>query len=166
MSIGFAVHLLAGLLLVSMASFALIEARSSSLIPKSLFLWPFSGLLFGILTALAAFRMKNPALPALGIVMILCSLQAFLVNIRKLSRWPSGAVWLLLVLVCLIHQIPYSGAEEPLFRTFLRRFSGFLWAAVGITKVLSEKTVSQEGAVPPWILLLYGQAILIASFPS
>ena len=165
MSMGLLVHWISAFLLVAMASFALIEAKSSSLIPKSLFLWPLAGFLFGLMAFGSLVSMKNHALVALGVVMILCSVQAFFVNIRKISRWPSGAVWLTLVLVAILYQIPYTGADEPLFHTFLRRLSGLLWAAVGITKVLSEKTVSQEGAVPTWITLLYLQALLIASFP-
>ena len=164
-------HWCAALLLVAMASLAFIEAKTSSLIPKSLFLWPLSGFLFGLLAVLAPFMGKGhfsgkSTLLTLGIVAILASGQAFLVNIRKISRWPSGIVWLGFVLVGLYYQIPYSGMEEPLFQTFLRRLSGLVWIAVGVTKVISEKTVSQEGSVPIWIMLLYVQAVLIASYPG
>lgn len=165
MTHGFAIHLISALLLLAMASYALIEVKSSSLIPKALFLWPLAGFVFGLLSLVSLIRMKNPILAELGVAMILCSLQALLVNIRKLPRWPSGAIWLLLLIVGLLHQMPYSGMEEPLLKTFLRRASGWVWAAIGITKVLSEKTVSQEGSVPTWINLLYVQAILIASYP-
>ena len=171
MTHGFLIHWLAALLLISTASFALIEAKSSSLIPKSLFLWPLSGLLYGILAVLGPILGRGQmsgksTLLALGIAMILCSLQALLVNIRKLSRWPSGAIWLGLIVVGIIYQAPSSVPQEPLFHTFLKRLSGFIWIAIGITKVVSEKTVSQEGTTPTWILLLYIQAALTASFPS
>ncbi len=171
MSAGFVIHWIAAILLIGMATFAYIEAKSSSLIPKSLFLWPLCGFLFGVLAVLGPVLGRGQmsgksTLLALGIVFLLCSVQALLVNIRKLSRWPSGAIWLGFLLLGLLYQIPFEGAAEPLFHTFLRRISGFVWMAVGITKVISEKTVSQEGQTPPWILLLYVQAALIASFPS
>ena len=166
MTAGLIVHWIAALLLIGMATYAFIEAKTSSLIPKALFLWPLFGALYGIFSLLSVFRMPNPILLSTGLIMLVCSAQAFFVNIRKLSRWPSGAVWLLFIVVALVHQVPFSGAEEPLFRTFYRRLSGFIWAAIGITKVISEKTVSQEGAIPNWITLLYIQAALTASFPS
>lgn len=165
------VHWMASLLLIAMASFALLEAKSASLIPKSLFLWPACGVLFAV-AALAApwadggHASEKTVFLAVGLTMAACSLQALLVNIRKLSRWPSGLVWLALVLAGLLHQIPYAGAEEPAFHTFLGRLSGILWAAIGITKVVGERTVSQEIGIPPWILLLYLQAVLIASAPN
>ncbi len=171
MTPGIIIHYLAAALLVAMATYALIEAKSSSLIPKALFLWPLAGFLFGLLAVLAPFMGSGhlsgkQTLFVLGVVMILCSAQALLVNIRKLSRWPSGIVWLLLILVGVLYQAPYSGIVEPLFQTFLRRAMGFLWAGIGITKLISEKSISQEGATPSWILLLYVQAILIASFSN
>ena len=164
------VHWLAGLLLIGMATFALLEAKSASLIPKSLFLWPLMGFLFGLL-ALASPIARGSHLSnkiifiTMGVVMTCSSVQAFLVNIRKISRWPSGTVWLGFVLLGLAYQIPYPGKNEPTFQTFFRNLSGFLWAAIGITKVIGEKTVSQEGRIPPWILLLYVQALLVASAP-
>lgn len=171
MTTGVIIHWFAALCLIAMATYALIEAKSSSLIPKALFLWPLAGFIFGVLAILApviggGHLSGQQTLFVLGIVMIICSAQAFFVNIRKLSRWPSGAVWLLLIFVAVLYQTPYEGMVEPVFQTFLRRFTGFLWAAVGITKVIGEKTISSENSIPPWIILLYIQAILIASFSS
>lgn len=164
------IHWLAAFLLIGMATGALLEAKSASLIPKSLFLWPLAGLLFGLLALAAPLARGSHGsgqviVIGTGVAMLACSVQAFLVNIRKLARWPSGAVWLSLVVVALLHQIPYSGFQEPAFRTFFRRFSGLLWAAIGVAKVLRERSVSQEGGIPAWITLLYLQAALIASFP-
>ena len=163
-------HWLAALLLIGMATFALLEAKSASLIPKSLFLWPLMGLLYGLMALASQISRGTPPpsksiLLVMGVAMTLCSLQALLVNIRKISRWPSGAIWLSLVLLAMVCQTPYAGAEEPVFHTFFRRLSGFVWAAIGITKVVSEKTVTQEGGIPAWIILLYVQAALIASSP-
>ncbi|MBI4387559.1 MAG: hypothetical protein HY582_00765 [Candidatus Omnitrophica bacterium] len=172
MTAGLIVHWIAASLLIAMATFALIEARSSSLIPKSLFLWPFFAFLFGILTLLGSFRMlvshwNGVIFLVLGIVIILASAQAFLVNIRKISRWPSGMIWLVgLSIVGILYQVPYAlPAEEPLFQHFIHRLSGFLWAAIGVTKMIEERTVSEGSRVPTWITLLYVQAILIASLP-
>ena len=161
-------HWTAGFLLIVMASFALIEVKSSSLIPKSLFLWPFAGFLFGFLTLLSPIMMKGhdwnqTTLAALGVAAVLASIQALLVNIRKISSWPSGAIWLGFLVVGILYQIPYESLQEPLFRGFIRRLTGFVWAAIGITKVIGDKTVSQGSGIPAWILLTYVQAILIAS---
>ncbi len=170
-SMGLLMHWFSGLLLAAMATFALLEVKSASLIPKSLFLWPLMGLVFG-LSALAAPLGRGRhsdvliIFLGLGMAMTLCSLQAFLVNIRKISRWPSGAVWLSLVLVAMAYQIPYTGFQEPLFHTFFRRLTGFLWGAIGITKVLGERSAATEGGTPRWIVLLYVQAVLIASAPA
>ena len=171
MTIGIIIHWFAALCFVAMGTYSLIEARSSSLIPKALFLWPLAGFIFGFTACLSpviggGHLSGKPTLFILGVVMILCSAQAFLVNIRKISRWPSGAVWLLFIFIAVLYQSPYGGIVEPVFQTFLRRLTGFLWAAIGITKVIGEKTISSENSVPPWIVLLYLQAILIASFSS
>lgn len=170
-TLGLLMHWFASLLLTSMATFALVEARSSSLIPKSLFFWPAAGMGFGILTLLSSVsggvHSQNSLLYLItGLLLIICSVQAFLVNIRKLSRWPSGTVWLGLILVALIAQFPTVNSAEPLFQLFFIRLSGLLWAVIGIVKVISERSVSQEGGVPPWILLLYVQALLLAASPS
>ncbi|GEM_PF-1264306 len=170
-SIGSIMHLFAGLLLAAMATFALIEAKSTSLIPRSLFLWPMLGLVFGVLALGSSARgtltgSSKLILFTMGAVMSVCSLQAFLVNIRKIPRWPSGAVWLCLILITLASQLNYTGAEEPLFRLFFRRFSGFIWAAIGIAKVAGERAIAQEGGTPAWILLMYVQALLMASSPA
>jgi len=169
-SIGTVVHLFAGLLLAAMATFALLEAKSNSLIPKSLFLWPLLGLMFGLMSMAGTLRGSMAAsskavLFTTGLVFTLCSLQAFLSNIRRIPRWPSGAVWLGLVLVALVSLLSYTGQQEPQFHNFYRHLTGFVWAAIGITKVAGEKSVSQEGGTPAWILLLYAQSILIASAP-
>jgi len=162
------VHSLVSLSLVAMATFAWMEVKSSSLIPKSLFLWPLMGLIFGVLVLAGSHSAGHQsgdklAFLSLGIVMILASIQALLVNIRKISRWPSGLIWLGLVLVIFFVQEPTFAIGEPHFSMFVRRLSAFLWAAVGITKVISEKTTVTEGSVPTWIMLIYIQAILIAS---
>ena len=156
------------LLLVGMATFALIEVKSSSLIPKSLFIWPACGALYGFFVLLAAIflnrgTMHDAARLVLGIAFLLCSLQAFVVNIRKLSPWPSGMIWLGVAVAGLMFQGPVSSLQEPLFQTFVRRLIGLVWASVGVMKIVSEKTVSQEGSIPVWIKLLYIQAILTAS---
>ncbi|PIQ86210.1 MAG: hypothetical protein COV74_05915 [Candidatus Omnitrophica bacterium CG11_big_fil_rev_8_21_14_0_20_45_26] len=160
-------HWAAALVLVGMALFASIEAQSSSLIPKSLFLWPAMGFIFGLLVLAGAFTSQaHGTSPAsffvLGFAFLLGSIQAFLVNIRKISPWPSGIVWLGLVLVFLF--TPSASMQtEPLFQQFIARLIGLMWAAIGIAKVAGERGVSGEGRVPTWIYLLYVQAILIAA---
>ena len=171
LSIGSIVHLFAGLLLAAMATFALDEAKSSSLIPKSLFLWPLFGLLFGLMSLLGSARGALTASSKLvlcttGAVMLMCSLQALLVNIRKIPRWPSGAIWYGLGWIAVVSFLPYTGPQEPLFHTFFRRLSGFVWLAIGLCKVSGERSAAQEGGVPAWIVLLYAQAVLIASSPA
>lgn len=161
-------HWVAAFFLVAMASFALMEAKSSSLIPKSLFLWPLAGLLFGLTALLSGFFQVHQVSGSatvliLGGVMLLASIQAFMSNIRKWSRWPSGAIWLGFVLVGILYQFPGGSTEEPLFTDFYRHVAGFMWAAIGLTKVISEKTISQGTGVPAWIVLLYVQAVLIGS---
>lgn len=158
-------HWVAAGLLIAMATFALLEAKSSSLIPKSLFLWPLSGFLFGLLCLEPFFRRHHVSFLVMGILLMVCSSQAFLVNIRKLSRWPSGAVWLGLVIIGIIHQIPNPSVSEPVFQDFYRRLSGFIWIAIGVTKVIGERSVSDTSAVPVWIQLVYIQAALVASAP-
>ena len=172
MTIGLIIHWIAAALLILTASFALIEVKSSSLIPRSLFLWPLSAFIFGALTLLSSFMMpprshwNSVIFLVLGFVMIVASLQAFLVNIRKISRWPSGIIWLGLIVVGILYQIPYAvTTQEPLFQNFIHRLSGLLWATIGITKIIGEQTVSEGNRVPVWITLTYIQAILIASLP-
>jgi len=91
----------------------------------------------------------------LGALLTLSGIQAALVNVRRLPPWPSGAVWLGLVL---------AGVGFQFHPLFAQRILGFLWAAVGITKVARERSPSLEAGTPIWILLLYAQAILLASF--
>jgi len=158
-------HWIAAGLLIAMATFALLEAKSSSLIPKSLFLWPLSGFLFGLLCLEPFFRRHHGSFLIMGIVLMACSSQALLVNIRKLSRWPSGSVWLGLILIGIMFQIPNPSVPEPVFQDFYRRLSGFVWMAIGITKVIGERSVSDTSAVPVWIQLAYLQAALVASSP-
>lgn len=161
-------HWIMGLLLVAMGTFALLEKRSTAFVSRSLLLWPLAGFVLSLMLVLGVFveevhSTSRPALLAAGTVLALCSIQALLVNVRKLARWPSGLVWLGLVFVCFLYQFPRPEAGEPAFRIFFSRLLGWLWAAIGITKVLSERTVAQEGGIPAWILLLYVQAVLIAS---
>lgn len=141
-------NLIGGLVLALIATFAMAEARSSSLVPKSLLLWPSLVILLGILTFIQGRSL-------LGIFLILAGIQAFLVNIRKLSPWPSGAIWLGLVL---------AGAGFQLYPLFEQHLMGFLWIAVGITKIVRERSSTLGSGTPIWILLLYIQAILLASY--
>ncbi|HNV86516.1 MAG TPA: hypothetical protein PKL97_06075 [Candidatus Omnitrophota bacterium] len=163
-------HWIIALLLVAMGTFALLEKRSASFVSRSLILWPVSGFLLSFMF-LSALFVKGPhsfspsAFLVTGVVLALCSAQALLFNIRKLNRWPSGFIWLGLVLAGFFYQFAGPGSQELSFRIFFGRLSGWIWAAVGIVKVIEEKSVSQEGGAPAWILLLYVQAILIASSP-
>jgi len=164
------IHWTMALLLVAMGTFALLEKRSAAFVSRSLLLWPLAGFLLSAAFILAVWIGKtHPSchwtLIATGIVLALCSAQALLVNIRKLSRWPSGLVWLGLVLLCFLYQFPSPEIREPAFQTFFIRLLGWGWAAIGLTKVLSERAVAQESGIPAWILLLYVQAALIASSP-
>ncbi len=157
-------------LLIAMATFAMVESKSSSLIPKSLFLWPACGFLFGLFTAANGFLALasvggSQATLVLGIVVLACSMQALLVNIRRISRWPSGALWLTFLLIGIIPFLSDPTLADSDFEVFLSRLMGLLWACVGVTKVISEKSVSQEGGIPVWIQLLYVQALLLASLP-
>ncbi len=158
-------HWVAAGLLIAMATFALLEAKSSSLIPKSLFLWPLFAFLFGLFCLEPFLRRGHVSFLAMGIVLMICAAQAFFVNIRKLSRWPSGAVWLGLVLVGVLLQIPNDAVAEPVFQNFFKRLTGFVWIAIGVTKVTGERSVSDPSAVPVWIQLVYIQAALVAASP-
>lgn len=158
-------HWVAAGLLASMATFALLEAKSSSLIPKSLFLWPLMGFLFGLFCLEPFFVRHHTSFLIMGTVIMICAAQAFFVNIRKLSRWPSGAVWLGLALVGVLMQIPNNAVAEPVFQNFYKRLAGLVWIAIGVTKVIGERSVSDTSAVPVWIQLVYVQAALVASSP-
>lgn len=158
-------HWIAAGLLIATATFALLEAKSSALIPKSLFLWPLSAFLFGLLCLEPFLRRGHVSFLVMAIVIMICAAQAFLVNIRKLSRWPSGAVWLGLLLIGLMLQVPNPNIAEPVFQDFYRRLAGFVWIAIGVTKVIGERSVSDPSAVPVWIQLVYVQAALVASSP-
>jgi len=163
-------HWIMALLLVAMGTFALLEKRSTSFVSRSLLLWPLAGFLLSLMFLLGgsvkgAHSFPSPAFFATGIVLALCSVQALLFNIRKLSRWPSGWIWLGLVFACVFYQYLRPESHAPSFQIFFSRLSGWIWAAIGVTKVIAEKSVSQEGVFPAWILLLYVQAVLIASSP-
>lgn len=152
-------NLLEGILLALIATGAMAEAKSSSLVPKSLLLWPALVMVLGIVILIQG---GLPGLfnffyfPAvLGILLILCGIQALLVNMRKLQPWPSGGIWFGLTLV---------GAGFQFHPLFLHHVIGFLWTAVGVTKVVRERSASLEGGTPLWILLLYAQAVLVASY--
>lgn len=132
------------LLLALIATTAMSEAKSSSLVPKSLLLWP-------AFVVLAGFFFRG----SLGFILILCGIQAAGVNLRRLAPWPSGVIWLGLAFVGLGMQF------HPLF---VGRVMGFIWIALGITKVMRERSASLEAGTPLWILLLYLQAILLASY--
>jgi uncharacterized membrane protein HdeD (DUF308 family) len=88
-------NLLEGLLLALIATGAMAEAKSSSLVPKSLLLWPALVVVLGIVTLFQAGHSSLSFLPwVLGIFLILCGIQATFVNLRKLQPWPSGGIWL------------------------------------------------------------------------
>lgn len=143
------------LLLGLIATTAMMEAKSSSLVPKSLLLWPAFVILAGLFNLMqggtTAFFFRG----FLGLILILCGIQAAGVNLRRLGPWPSGMIWLGLALVGLGMQ----------FQSLLvERAMGFIWIAIGITKVMRERSASLEAGTPFWILLLYLQAILLASY--
>ena len=153
-SLGF--NLLGGLLLALIATFAWVEAKSSSLVPKSLLLWPLLVILFGFESLIQGWWSYGFSVSVIfGAVLVLCGIQAALVNMRRLSPWPSGAVWLGVVL---------TGLGFQFYPWFEQRIMGFLWVAIGITKVMRERSASLEAGTPIWISLLYLQAILLASY--
>lgn len=141
-------NLIGGCLLALIAALAMAEVKSSSLVPRSLLLWPPLVILFGILNVVQGWIF-------LGIVLILCGIQAGGVNLRRLAPWPSGGVWLGLAGAGIAFQ------WEPLA---MERVIGFVWVAIGITKVVRERSASLESGVPLWISLLFVQAILLASY--
>lgn len=149
-------NLAGGVLLALIAAAATSEAKSSSLVPKSLLLWPALVIIFGILTLIEGVVIYGFSVTAtLGIILILSGIQAMLVNIRRLSPWPSGAIWLTLML---------AGVGFQLYPHFEQRVMGFLWIAVALTKVIRERSATLESGIPLWIQLLYVQAILLASY--
>lgn len=149
-------NLIGGILLALIAATAQMEAKSSALVSKALLLWPALVVALGIETFIQGWTIYGFSVTVLlGAVLILAGNQAILVNIRKLSPWPSGAVWLLLIPV---------GLGFQLYPLFEQRLVGFLWVAVGIAKVVRERSASVESGTPSWILLLYVQAILLASY--
>ena len=148
-------NLSAGLLLALVATVAMVEAKSSSLVPKSLLLWPVLLVLFGVLNLAVGGVEEFLFRGLLGSVLILCGIQAALVNIRKLSPWPSGLIWLGLVL---------AGIGFQFYSLFLERVMGFVWMAVGMTKLFRERSASLEAGTPFWISLLYLEAIFLAAY--
>jgi hypothetical protein len=146
-----------GILLAVLATLVLAEFRSTSLIPKSLFLWPLFTVLVGIVTLIQGWYWYGflSIFVLHGTFLILSGIQAALVNIRRLNPWPSGAVWLGLVL---------TGLGFQFYPLFFQRVMGFLWVAVGVTKVLRERSTTLEGGTPLWVWLLYVQAILLAAY--
>ena len=149
-------NLVGGLLLALLATLATCEAKSSSLVPKSLLLWPVFVVLFGIVTLIQGERSYGFSVTViLGAILILCGIQAVLVNMRRLSPWPSGAVWFGLVL---------AGIGFQLYPFFEQRVMGVLWIAIGVAKVVRERSATLEAGIPLWIQLLYVQAILLASY--
>lgn len=149
-------NLAVGIFLASAASFALMEAKSSSLIPKSLFLWPLFVVLSGVVSFVEGISFYGFSVFAVfGVLLILCGVQAAWVNLRRLAPWPSGAIWLGLAL---------AGLAFQTYPRFEQRLMGFLWVAVGLTKVLRERSPSLETGTPMWVLLLFIQAVLLASY--
>ncbi len=148
-------NLVGGFVLALIALAATAEAKSSSLVPKSLLLWPALIVLFGALSFIQGWQLYGFSVTViLGIILILCGVQAGLVNIRRVSPWPSGAVWLTLIL---------AGIGFQFYPWFEQRVMGFLWMAVGLTKVTRERSATLEGGTPIWIQLLYLQAVLLAA---
>ena len=149
-------NLTGGLLLALIATTVLVESKSSALVSKSLVLWPALTVLFGIETLIQGWMNFGFSVTViLGGILILCGIQAALVNLRKWSPWPSGGIWLALILAGIGFQ-PY-----PLFE---QHIMGFLWIAVGMTKVARERSASVETGMPVWVLLLFVQAVLLASY--
>ena len=148
-------NLVSGILLAAIALTATIEARSSSLIPKSLLLWPALLIAFGLFTMGQGILSGASLTAVFGIVLILCGIQAAMVNIRRLTPWPSGAVWLALVL---------AGIGFQFYPYFEQRLMGFLWMAVGATKVMRERSAALDAGIPVWIQLLYLGAVLLAAY--
>ena len=149
-------NLIGGILLALIATAALAEAKSSALISKSLLLWPALVVVFGIFSLLQGWRLYGFSVSVFfGAVLVFSGIQATLVNLRRFSPWPSGAVWLGLVL---------AGIGFQFYPHFEQHIMGFLWMAVGITKVVRERSASLEAGAPIWILLLYAEAILLASY--
>jgi len=149
-------NLAGGLLLALIATTAMAEAKSSSLVPKSLLLWPALLILFGILTLLQGWSLYGFSVTIFhGGVLILCGIQAGGVNVRRLAPWPSGGIWLALAVTGIAFQsYPY----------FEQHVMGFLWVATGIAKVIRERSAVLETGIPAWILFFYVQAILLASY--
>lgn len=149
-------NLLGGAFLALIATAALVEAKSNALVSKALFLWPALLVIYGILNLLQGWRAEGLSVSvALGVLLILCGIQAALVNLRRFSPWPSGGIWLGLV---------PAGLGFQLYPLLEQRLMGFLWVAIGISKVIRERSASLESGTPIWILLLYAEAILLAAY--
>lgn len=149
-------NLVSGIVLAAVAVTATMEARSRSLIPKSLLAWPALLMVFGALTLIQGVVLYGFSVTViLGTILILCGIQAALVNLRRLSPWPSGTIWLALIGAGIGFQL-YPHPEE--------RLVGFLWMAVGATKVIRERGASVESGLPVWIQLLYLGAVLLAAY--
>ncbi len=150
-------NLAGGILIALVATLVLAEFRSTSLIPKSLFLWPLFAVLLGVVTLIQGWDWYGflSIFVLHGLILLLCGIQAALVNIRRLDPWPSGAVWLGLAV---------TGLGFQFYPLFFQRVMGFIWMAIGITKVLRERSTALEGGTPFWIWLLYVQAILLAAY--
>ncbi|MBI2167411.1 MAG: hypothetical protein HYU34_04095 [Candidatus Omnitrophica bacterium] len=147
-------NLAQGFLLALIAATVTAELKSSSLVPKSLLLWPLFVIVFGALNLFVGGLTESFFRGFLGAVLVLCGIQAGLVNLRRLAPWPSGAVWLGLAL---------AGAGFQFYPLFLERVMGFVWMAVGLDKVIRERSASLESGTPVWIFLLYLQAVILAS---
>ena len=149
-------NLAGGILLALTAAAAMAEAKSSSLVPRSLFLWPLLLILFGVVNLIEGWISYGFSVSVIfGAILILCGIQAMLVNLRRLPPWPSGYVWLGLIV---------AGLGFQLYPLFLQRVMGFLWMAVGVAKIARERSASLEAGTPMWILLIFIQAILLAAY--
>ena len=149
-------NLISGVLLALVAFLAACEAKSSSLVPRSLLLWPLLLIGFGLVTVAQGLLIYGFSVTViLGIVLALSGFQALLVNIRRLAPWPSGAVWLVLVI---------AGGLFQMYPYFEQRLMGYLWIAVALAKVTRERSAALESGTPFWIQLLYVQSILLAAY--
>lgn len=149
-------NLTGSVLLAGIAAGAWIEARSSSLIPKSLLIWPALVVGLGIVTLIQGGIYEGVSVTlGLGAILTVSGVQALLVNIRKLSPWPSGLVWL---------GLAAAGAGFQFYSYYEERMVGLVWIAIGVTKVVRQRSAALEGGTPVWIQLLYFQAVLLAAY--
>ena len=64
----------------------------------------------------------------------------------------------------MIRALVIAGVGFQLYPYFEQRLMGFLWMAVGATKIIRERSAALEGGIPVWIQLLYLGAVLLAAY--